>query len=315
MESDPVLDMAADHYIESGLTPRAFRKLKGQFQLKEATREDLILRLFRWRIRKMETRRQQLLKQAGLRAGDGPIKIEEIIDARILPMAETAIHSVLTGGSFHQGLARLFSETPNLKRRMTTEVMADAANAFIHALEAAIPRLCREEIEERFWMSHNSLLGTMGMLDKLYDPEHPTKSEEAMWQQVYLLRDAMAALFRSPARAHFRQAMLHVVDNGQQLQLPLERVLAIKADRDYSDLFLTDRRRYYLRRSMRQWNELLPDPPFAQVHRSWIVNLTHVSHPVSNNQIQIGLDKPVPVSRGRLSALQNKWTRMHSPPL
>lgn len=271
----------------------------------EGTREDLILHLARRRVQDMEVARDRALDQALERVGGAPLPVADIVDARLLPVAELTIDSILHDGHVHKGLARLFGESPDFKKRMLAEVFPTSTARFLHEFGRSLSQICAEEIEERFWMSHASLLGSLAMLDRHHDPEHPTRGEQAMWNQVYLLRDAMCGLFLAPSRPKFHTEMVHFRDGARQWQVPRDHISSVHADGDYSKVWQTDGTSHYLRRTLRQWEEVLPPPDFCRVHRSAIVNLHHLVSPeVHTDSILVkGTPDPIPVSRRKQEEL------------
>lgn len=53
-------------------------------------------------------------------------------------------------------------------------------------------------------------------------------------------------------------------------------IVAITADYDYTNIFLKDKSKIYLRRLLLEWHKLLPTNKFFRIHRSTIVNLEYV---------------------------------------
>jgi DNA-binding LytR/AlgR family response regulator len=53
-------------------------------------------------------------------------------------------------------------------------------------------------------------------------------------------------------------------------------IVAITADSDYTNVFLRDKSKIYLRRLLLEWNKMLPENKFFRIHRSTIINLDYV---------------------------------------
>jgi hypothetical protein len=262
------------------------------------SRENLVIELIRHGVRNMDKVRLFALDDGVERSGGAPLSIEDIVDARLLPVAELVIHSALTNESFHKGITRLFGETPSLKRRVMREAFPESVDRFLFELGRSLPGLCAEEVEERFWMSHASIVGSLGMLDKHYHPEDLVGSEQRMWKQVHLLRDAMCGLFRAPSRPDFHQQMVHCRDGSQQWQVAQDHIASVRADGDYSRVFLSDGQSHYLRRTIKEWVQILPEPQFLQTHRTSVVNLELASGSADTSVLSVpGDPEPVPVSR------------------
>jgi hypothetical protein len=293
-------EKAEEAYVRGRLSRRLLADWVGD------GRDALVLELIRRGVRGMEEARMKALDAARKRSGEMPLSLEDIVDARLLPVGQRAIDSILCEGRFHRGVARLFAESPALKRRILEEIFPVSTRRFLDELEKTLPGLCAAEVEERFWMSHGSILGSLGMLDKFHDPQKPTLGEQRMWAQVHLLRDAMCGLFRAPSRSDFHQEMVHFRDEGRQWQLPIEKIATVRADGDYSRVWTCDGTDHYLRRTLREWEELLKPPAFFRVHRATLVHLTWVCPPYHASELRVkGDPELVPVSRRRQAEIEN----------
>ncbi len=90
--------------------------------------------------------------------------------------------------------------------------------------------------------------------------------------------------------------------------IPLAEISAILSNGNYSDVILRCHRKYFTRRTMKAWEELLPPGQFFRVHRQSLVNLTCVeAHRRSGRETLAlsvtGVREPVGVSRYGLAAL------------
>ncbi len=63
---------------------------------------------------------------------------------------------------------------------------------------------------------------------------------------------------------------------GKPEILKIEEIVCIKANSDYSNIFLQNGTKYIIRKSLKNWEEILPEKHFIRVHRSIIVNLNYV---------------------------------------
>jgi len=78
----------------------------------------------------------------------------------------------------------------------------------------------------------------------------------------------------------------------------IEDIIYIEADRMYSHIYTTDHKRYTAAKKLSYYEDLfIGSKDIQRVHRSWIVNLTHVkSYTKCCNGLYI-LDKLIPVSK------------------
>ncbi|UII80984.1 LytTR family DNA-binding domain-containing protein [Flagellimonas sp. CMM7] len=71
-------------------------------------------------------------------------------------------------------------------------------------------------------------------------------------------------------------------------------ILYIKAEVDYVNI-VTSEREILILDSLRHWNEKLEDLGFVQIHRSYLINMQHISK-VYGNQVFIG-DVTLPIGK------------------
>lgn len=69
------------------------------------------------------------------------------------------------------------------------------------------------------------------------------------------------------------------------VSLPLDRLLFIKADGDYSFIYSYETK-YYSNFPLKYWKEHLPEGLFTQIHRSYLINIYKVDK-ASSNEIKI----------------------------
>lgn len=94
---------------------------------------------------------------------------------------------------------------------------------------------------------------------------------------------------------------------------------AISASDNYSEVHLADGARVFLRKSLKAWEDTLPNPPFMRVHRTQIVNLAHVTRYERDRDehtllFVAGLATPVPVSRERWGELRDRLRALRPEP-
>ncbi|MBI1939661.1 MAG: response regulator transcription factor [Ignavibacteriales bacterium] len=58
--------------------------------------------------------------------------------------------------------------------------------------------------------------------------------------------------------------------------LPVNRIVLIKAEGDYTNIYFTDGKKSFIKRSLKNWEASLPDKNFLRVHRSTIINIDHI---------------------------------------
>ena len=87
----------------------------------------------------------------------------------------------------------------------------------------------------------------------------------------------------------------------------------INSSGDYSEVFTTDKRKFLLEKSLREWEERLPEKHFLRIHRQTIINLEEIEEIETwfNRTLQVRLKNfraPQAVSRRYAVKLKSKFT-------
>ena len=103
--------------------------------------------------------------------------------------------------------------------------------------------------------------------------------------------------------------LLAEVKNVEQLEIG--DIECIIADNIYTKIFFNNKKSINVRKSLKEWENILPQKAFVRVNRGAIVNLHHVKLiEKSLNQTMIiyirHYDKPVIMSRSYLTKLKGK---------
>lgn len=97
---------------------------------------------------------------------------------------------------------------------------------------------------------------------------------------------------------------------------PVAEISVISARDNYSEVWLADGTRVFLRKSLKAWEDTLPATHFMRVHRTQIVNLARVSRYQRDRDERTllyvaGSSEPVAASRYRWSDLRSRLEHMH----
>jgi len=93
--------------------------------------------------------------------------------------------------------------------------------------------------------------------------------------------------------------------------LKISKILCIEARDDYSEIFMENDEKNLVHKSMKEWENRLPEQSFCRIHRSTIINIEKVikiddwynhSHLVTLE----GLEKPLVMSRRYFALVKNK---------
>lgn len=100
---------------------------------------------------------------------------------------------------------------------------------------------------------------------------------------------------------------VYVTERTGRRALPLDGVLFIQADGDYSRVHMDDGRRYLELRSLRTWLAQLPRERFLRVHQSYLVNGARIARLDRGPRWMLylhGTERPIPVGRTFRHALR-----------
>ncbi len=68
-----------------------------------------------------------------------------------------------------------------------------------------------------------------------------------------------------------------IIDTPSETKIiKLSDIVGIKAEDIYSQVFLIDGKKNLIRRSLKEWESILPDDEFIRISRKYIVNLNHI---------------------------------------
>ncbi|WP_438479083.1 LytR/AlgR family response regulator transcription factor [Oleiharenicola lentus] len=146
-------------------------------------------------------------------------------------------------------------------------------------------------------------------LSKLAQPEPedddaPAAQATNSHRQRHALRLDDTVYLRSGQRARFA---------------PVAHISVITAQDNYSEVLFADGTRIFLRKSLKAWEDSLPTSAFMRVHRTQIVNLTHVTNYQRDSDehtslFLAGVAQPVSASRLRWSELRERLAHLRPTP-
>ena len=95
--------------------------------------------------------------------------------------------------------------------------------------------------------------------------------------------------------------------------LKVSEISHINSSGDYSEIFTTDKRKFLLEKSLREWEARLPEKHFLRIHRQTIINLEEIEEIETwfNRSFQVRLKNfpaPLAVSRRYAVRLKSKFT-------
>lgn len=91
--------------------------------------------------------------------------------------------------------------------------------------------------------------------------------------------------------------------DGSLYRVDFEKIRYIASDRDYVNIYLEDEH-YFLRQSLKEWQQMLPEAHFFRVHKSYIVNLARIDE-IFGNRIKIE-NEEIPIGRNYKDAFLDR---------
>ena len=148
-------------------------------------------------------------------------------------------------------------------------------------------------------------------LDYLLKPVEPARLAETL-RRLSPVAVATAMDAPEPETGALRPEDVVYLRTGTRARFArVEEISLITASGNYSELVLADGAKILLRKSLKAWEETLPSAQFMRVHRTQIVNLSHVREYRRDGDEHTllyvaGAANPVPASRHRWSELRGR---------
>jgi len=210
---DRILDAAERLFAGQGYAATSLRQITSEAQVNLAavnyhfqSKDSLILAVLMRKMKPLERRRLELLDALEEAAGDGPLVLEDVLRALLVPVFE---RKAAGGGlsPFPQLMGRMYSEPGDWVLQIFKRAIAGVAARFLPALGRALPGMSRTEIA---WGMHFSI-GSMAhflaagvLLTHLSDGEADMSDGEAVVNRMVVFMSgglrAMAESRKEAAR-------------------------------------------------------------------------------------------------------------------
>ena len=144
-------------------------------------------------------------------------------------------------------------------------------------------------------------------LDYLLKPVNPARLAATLARLSAYAPPSTAAL----RRLDYSDRLFLELDGRAQF-LKLDLIVCLRAAGDYSELIATDGKPVLVLKSLKEWEDRLPESYFVRIHRSTIINLEYVeridSHFNRSYEIHLRhLNDPLLVSRRYATQLKRKF--------
>lgn len=146
-------------------------------------------------------------------------------------------------------------------------------------------------------------------LDYLLKPVNAHELDEALARAEDAVRGdeqphQVDMLLRNIDRVSGDRLIAVPVSDGLEL-VHVNELVACESDSNYTTLHMRDGKRMVVSRPMKQFEELLPDPPFKRVHNCFLVNMKHIRRYVRGDggELMLSNGMHVPVARRKKQEL------------
>jgi DNA-binding LytR/AlgR family response regulator len=98
-----------------------------------------------------------------------------------------------------------------------------------------------------------------------------------------------------PGTSDSKSESIFIKSGYEHIRINLNEILFIKADNDYTEIVLNENK-YLSSESLKHWLDSIGEELMIQVHKSYIVNISHIKK-VSSTGIQVGGKENIPIGR------------------
>jgi two-component system, LytTR family, response regulator len=146
-------------------------------------------------------------------------------------------------------------------------------------------------------------------LDYLLKPVNPERLAKA----IERINEERADEKTEPLRPFEFDDRIFLELGNRSVFLKVCEISHINSSGDYSEVFTTDKRKFLLEKSLREWEQRLPEKHFLRIHRQTIINLEEIEEIETwfNRTFQVRLKNfraPLAVSRRYAVKLRSKFT-------
>ncbi len=126
---------------------------------------------------------------------------------------------------------------------------------------------------------HGMALGADDYITKPYRVKELISAIYARLERIKVLKAASTAEPQQVAETETRltyEQNIMLTDAKSPHYLKIRDIVAISADGDYTNIYLTSGQKLYIRRLLGDWEKALPPKKFFRIHRSTLVNLEYI---------------------------------------
>ncbi|MBN1551807.1 response regulator transcription factor [bacterium] len=144
-------------------------------------------------------------------------------------------------------------------------------------------------------------------LDYLLKPVNPERLAKALERLEE--NNEIPVIMRR--RLDYKDRLFLTINNHLKF-LKINTILSINAAGDYSEVMTTEGQKGLAQKSLREWENRLPEGYFCRIHRSTIINMEYIDHLEEwfNYSFRVylkGIEEPYVISRRYAAILKNRF--------
>ena len=98
------------------------------------------------------------------------------------------------------------------------------------------------------------------------------------WTMIHALQEEVGSLKSALQKLTHTPKLIHVRAGNKVNMISPTTILYIKADSNYSTIYLRDGKSLFISKTLKHWTEEINDPSsFERIHKSTLINMNHVT--------------------------------------
>lgn len=195
-------------------------------------------------------------------------------------LLEEENYNVLTANGGREGIETAKTEIPDLiicdimmKETDGYEVLKNVSR---HKATKAIPFIFLTAKVDRDDIRLGMQLGADDYLFKPYKAEELLDAIEARFKRFELLNTKVEHKEQKQAKEYAYSDKIFLKINSQPNIIAIADILYISAENQYTSLNLNSGKSFLIRKSIANWENILPGKQFIRIHRSTIINMEYI---------------------------------------
>ncbi len=101
------------------------------------------------------------------------------------------------------------------------------------------------------------------------------------------------------------QFQLIIPTKQGEYQFPAQDIIRCEADSNYTSIYLVNKKKFLASKTLGDIEEMLSREKFLRIHKSHLVNSTHITQLTSQNEVVMSDNMRIPISRRRLQEVKS----------